>query len=189
MHAAATTGNTDSTRLLLARGADPLRKNADGETPLDVARRNKGRGGAESGLLGGNLVSVLEGAVEEAAAAKAAIEAEKSAKSVKEEYQGDGVYSLFSVFSGERTIVHGSDRSGSRQPFPVWSPVHEPKQPSVSWARRPCRGLVDGAGRLREMCFVFALRHPLLLLFAGCRQHTQLRLQMDCTVCRAPPSV
>ncbi|CAN0387427.1 unnamed protein product, partial [Ectocarpus fasciculatus] len=37
LHAAATTGNIDSTRLLLDRGADPLRRNAHGETPLDVA--------------------------------------------------------------------------------------------------------------------------------------------------------
>lgn len=89
LHAAATVGNTDATRLLLARGADPLRKNAEGETPLDIARRNRGRCDPNGGLFGGNLVDVLEGAVEEAAAAKAAQEAEKAAKCGKEEYQGD----------------------------------------------------------------------------------------------------
>lgn len=90
LHAAATTGNSDSTRLLLARGADPLKKNAEGETPLDVARRSsRVRCGAEGGVLGGDIVSVLEGAVEEAAAAKAAMEEEKAARFGKEEYQGE----------------------------------------------------------------------------------------------------
>eukprot|EP00903_Cladosiphon_okamuranus_P008628 g8274.t1 len=87
LHAAATSGNTDATRLLLARGADPLRRNNRGETPLDVARRNTERCDPKGGLFGGNLVGVLEGAVEEAAAAKAAVEAEKAAKFGEEEYQ------------------------------------------------------------------------------------------------------
>ncbi|CAN0547267.1 unnamed protein product, partial [Ectocarpus sp. 12 AP-2014] len=77
LHAAATTGNTDSTRLLLDRGADPLRRNADGETPLDVARRHgHGTGG---GRVAGGVVGVLEGVTAEAEAAIANREAEEAA--------------------------------------------------------------------------------------------------------------
>ena len=93
LHAAATTGNADAARLLLARGADPLRKTASGETPLDVARWSGGQGQGDGRGVGGGgsweeLVRVLEGAVEEAEAAKAAAEADKDAKLGKEAYQG-----------------------------------------------------------------------------------------------------
>lgn len=95
LHAAADTGNTDATRLLLARGADPLRRNANGETPLDIARRRWG-GGAGGGAgarararAGGDIVGVLEGAREAAAAAMAEAEAEKAAKRGHEEYRGE----------------------------------------------------------------------------------------------------
>lgn len=88
LHAAASTGNTDATRLLLARGADPLRKNASGETPLNVARRRRGGGGVGRHMIGGDIVGVLEGAGEAAAAAMAVAEAEKAAKRGSEEYRG-----------------------------------------------------------------------------------------------------
>lgn len=81
LHAAASTGNTDAVRLLLARGADPLRRNAAGETPLDLARR-LGWDRQISSRGGDGVVWVLEGAASEAeavAAAAAAIEAEKAA--------------------------------------------------------------------------------------------------------------
>lgn len=102
LHAAASTGNTDSARLLLARGADPLRKNASGETPLDVARRwrqtmrGNGQGGDSSGVGGGGggggaegVVEILERAAEEAAEATAALEAQKAAKGAGEGYSGE----------------------------------------------------------------------------------------------------
>lgn len=89
LHAAATSGNTDATRLLLARGADPLRRNANGETPLDVARRRRGGGGGGGARAGGDIVGVLEGAGEAAAAAMAVAEAEKAAKRGREEYHGE----------------------------------------------------------------------------------------------------
>lgn len=88
LHAAATTGNTDSTRLLLDRGADPLRRNADGETPLDVARRHgHGTGG---GRVAGGVVGVLEGVTAEAEAAIAKREAEEAAaRSANGGYSGE----------------------------------------------------------------------------------------------------
>lgn len=101
LHAAAAAGNADTTRLLLARGADPLRKNAEGETPLDVARGRAGQGrGADSGRSGGDLVKVLEGAVEEAEAAKAAAEAKKTAK--------------LGAYQGERWERHWGEGGGGR---------------------------------------------------------------------------
>lgn len=90
LHTAATSGNTDAARLLLARGADSLRKNSAGETPLDLARRfGHGRelpGGGEG------IVWVLEGAVAEAetvAAAAAAIEAERAAARARQTFSGE----------------------------------------------------------------------------------------------------
>ncbi|CAM9130053.1 unnamed protein product [Scytosiphon promiscuus] len=101
LHAAASAGNADAARLLLARGADPLRKNASGESPADVARRwtrtvreegqgqpRRGGGGGVSGGEGGagGIVEVLARAAEEAAAAAAAREAEEAAKRGGEAY-------------------------------------------------------------------------------------------------------
>ena len=103
LHAAAATGNTDAARLLLVRGADPLRRNSAGETPLDLARRLGWGGQVLSG--GGGIVWMLEGAASEAAAiaaAAAAIEAEKAAARGASAYHGAhcplGLYTLEAFF-------------------------------------------------------------------------------------------
>lgn len=90
LHAAAMGGNADSAYLLLARGADPLRKNAQGETPLDVARRGQqGQVGGGSGAGWGRIVEVLERAEAEAAAVAAATRGSVSQRG-KERYRGEG---------------------------------------------------------------------------------------------------
>lgn len=57
LHTSAACGTPDAARLLLARGADPLDKNAAGETPLDLARRYVGVRQA-----GAQMLDLLEGA-------------------------------------------------------------------------------------------------------------------------------
>lgn len=89
LHAAAMAGNADSASLLLIRGADPLRKNAAGETPLDLARRGVEQGMRGGGAGAGKIVEVLE-----RAAAEAAVVAAATKKSVPEHgrgrYRGEG---------------------------------------------------------------------------------------------------
>ena len=89
LHAAAIAANADSANLLLARGADPLRKNAQGETPLDVARR--GQQGKEWGAGGGGgIIRILERAEAEAAAVAAAETRRSVSHLGRERYRGEG---------------------------------------------------------------------------------------------------
>lgn len=88
LHASAASGTPDAARLLLARGADPLKKNAAGETPLDLARRF---GGDRQGIA--EIVGLLEQAEAFAAVEQAEREAKEAerlaaASSGEETYEG-----------------------------------------------------------------------------------------------------
>lgn len=92
LHASAACGTTDAARLLLAREANPLQKNAAGETPLDLARRFGG--GRKDGI---EMVELLEGAealavvenTERTAAEAERLEAESGGKAA---YKGSTYY-------------------------------------------------------------------------------------------------
>lgn len=90
LHASAANGTPDAARLLLARGADPLRRNASGQTPLMLARSTQGSG------VGPRVVEMVElleqaeaVAVAERAEEEGRREAERAAMPVRETYKGD----------------------------------------------------------------------------------------------------
>lgn len=90
LHASAMGGKPDAARLLLARGADPLRKNRAGETALDIARRLR-EPGMEEHII--EIVELLEGAeavavTERAEVAAAELEAAGAAMDAPGTYRG-----------------------------------------------------------------------------------------------------
>lgn len=92
LHASAASGTPDAARLLLARGADPLRRNAEGKSPLDLARE-KSLSRSEPAARSIEIVVLLERAEAEAVAERAEkaakLEAERASQPVREVYKGE----------------------------------------------------------------------------------------------------
>lgn len=112
LHASAASGTPDAARLLLARGAHPLTKNAAGETPLDLARRF-GSGSRE----GAEMVDLLEGAEALAVVEKTEVEAAEekrltAARGGKVAYEGNasstrsGAYLYAAMSHGIGSVFH-----------------------------------------------------------------------------------